>query len=84
MKEDNPDMKLVKEQIQKISNLKADRDFAQFKAKNDIKSIFTKEQQNKITELMKEYRDQIKEKGRQNEEKRPQRQRMGNNPKKNQ
>jgi Spy/CpxP family protein refolding chaperone len=79
IKEDNPDMKLVKEQIQKLSNLKADREFAQIKARNDIKNILTKEQQNKITELMKENRDQIKEKVRQNEEKRPQR--MGNNPK---
>jgi len=86
MREENPDMNLVKDQIQKLASLKADMEFAQFKTRIDAKNVLTQEQQNKIKELMKERGDQIKERAKERNDtgQRPQRQGrqgMGNRPK---
>jgi len=83
MREENPDMNLVKDQIQKLASLKANMEFAQFKTRIDAKKVLTQEQQDKIKELMKERRDQMNEraKGRSDAGQRPQRQGMGNRPK---
>jgi len=86
MREENPDMNLVKDQIQKLASLKADIEFAQFKTRIDAKNVLTQEQQDKIKELMKERGDQIKERAKERNDtrQRPQRQGrqgMGNRPK---
>jgi len=62
MSQDNPDMNLVKESIQKIATLKADKEFSQFKAMIETKNVLTKEQQDKLKELRIEHREQMKEK----------------------
>lgn len=61
LRQDNPDLNLVKEQIKKISDMKADKEFAQIKTAIDTKNILTKEQQEKLKELRKENRPQMRD-----------------------
>lgn len=59
---EKPDMGLVKNQIQKIANLKADIQFARIKMQIDLKNVLTDEQKAKIEKLIQDQKAEMKEK----------------------
>ena len=61
MRKDKPDMNLVKTQIQKISSIQGDMQYAQIKTMMDAKNILTDEQKANLEKLMKERKDQAKD-----------------------
>lgn len=61
MRKDKPDMNLVKTQIQKISSIQGDIQYAQIKVMMDAKNILTDEQKANLEKLMKEQKDQVKD-----------------------
>ncbi len=58
--QDKPDLDIIKEKINGIAAIEVEIKFSQVKLMIDAKSVLTDEQQEKLKDLMKDGRDQIK------------------------
>lgn len=61
LRKDKPDMNLVKTQIQKISSIQGDMQYARIKVMMDAKNVLTDDQKANLEKLMKEQKDQAKD-----------------------
>ena len=53
VRQEEPDLDVIEDQIRSIANLEAQMKFSQIKARIDAKSVLTEEQQEKLKELLK-------------------------------
>jgi Spy/CpxP family protein refolding chaperone len=61
MQKDKPDMNLIKNQIQKISSIQGDIQYANIKVMMDAKNVLTDDQKANLEKFMKEQKNQVKD-----------------------
>jgi Spy/CpxP family protein refolding chaperone len=68
MRQENPDLGLIEEQIRKIADLGAGMKYSQIKVHLDVKNVLTEEQRKALKEIAKEKRGQMRGRRGQNPE----------------